>query len=178
MMASRVLGLVCFSIYLLLDSTFAIPLDSAPLSSFALQPTLNDTSIPSLASAHFQPTCSATLPGYHLITRPACSEGLQYLINNHPETPRKFVYQEKPYRFPPQPLPGTTCEITVFTRLPGHEAVFDFYDIYVDADAIIDKCGAKPGTRIGPLAGRVQMLEEGRWNGFWVEVYTKHEDEK
>ena len=163
-------GLLWLLIHLLLQPTFASPLSPGTESTSVFQPTFNLTSIALIPSPHFQPTCSSAKPAYHPITREACSEGLKYLIDNRPETRRRFVHQSRPYNFPPQPAPGSTCEITVFTRLPGHEAVFDYYDVYVDAQAVIDECEMKPGASSGPSTGRVQMLERGRWNGFWVEV--------
>ena len=54
--------------------------------------------------------------------------------------------------------------------------VFDFYDIYLDAQAVLDECNpAIGGAKRGSMTGRVQMLDRDgkKPNGFWVEVRAK-----
>ena len=120
----------------------------------------------------FQPVCLPQIASRLPITRRGCTASLKYLVDNHPSALRTFTGGLQSYVFPPFPVRGQECEILVYTKNRGQQAIFDYWDVYVDANAIIDDCGVEESTEASSWSGRVQMLDKGArsWNGFYVEV--------
>ena len=160
------LGVLISSVY---ASPLTLNIPQSPASSSAL-PSSNVTALGS--HLPFRPICLPPIASRFPVTEGGCTASLKYLVDNYPSVPRTFTGGLPNYVFPPFPVHGQECEVIVYAKNRGHQAIFDYWDVYVDAYAIIDECGVEKPTEAGSWSGRVQMLDKGaqRWNGFYVEV--------